>query len=92
MTLLHIVYICIHGCRLEICNIIVIIKLDQRDFILGCVLIESYLKNNIRLTVFEGRKQNINEGTYRFFASPVYGLYIKVYTFYTADKKTLYEN
>lgn len=38
---------CIHGCKLEIYNIIVTIKLDQRDFISGCVLIESYLKKII---------------------------------------------
>jgi len=41
-------HICIHGCRLEIIyNIIVTIKLDQRDFISGCALIESYLKKTI---------------------------------------------
>lgn len=40
-------HICIHGCRLEIYDIIVTIKLDQRDFVSGCVLIESYLKKII---------------------------------------------
>lgn len=44
-----------YGYRLKIQSL----KLDQRDCIFGCVLIESYLKNNINLTGLRDEK-NIN--------------------------------
>lgn len=85
MTLLYIVHTyCIHGCRLKIYNIIVIIKLDQRDFNVGCVLIESYLKNNIRLTVLRDENKTSTKVLVDFSSRLCIKLCI---LFYTSEEK-----